>query len=360
MADRKVRVGVLGAGAWAVANHIPELARRDDVELVVAVRKGRAQLDLLRERFGFGHVTESHEEALDLGLDAVIVASPPALHFEHASAALSSGAHVLCEKPFTLRPEDAWELDRLASEQDRALLVAFGWNYRPIGLEARRLMETHGVGAVQHVMVSMSSWIRDLLRATGGYLGNPDDFSPEADTWTNPEVSGGGYAAAQLSHALGLALWLTDQRAESVFAMMNTEGGSVELHDAIAMRFESGATGVVSGATSPGIANAVDRPDEPWPRHHLFIRVVGDEGQLTLDLERDFLWLSRADGTDVKADLPSDAGLYLCDVPPNLLVDIASGRGGRNNSPAELGARTVEVVAAAYDSVARNVPVRAR
>jgi predicted dehydrogenase len=31
----KIRVGVLSAGAWSVAVHIPELKRHPDVELVV-------------------------------------------------------------------------------------------------------------------------------------------------------------------------------------------------------------------------------------------------------------------------------------------------------------------------------------
>ena len=31
----------------------------------------------------------------------------PALHYAHASAALEVGAHVLCEKPFTLVPHHA-------------------------------------------------------------------------------------------------------------------------------------------------------------------------------------------------------------------------------------------------------------
>jgi len=39
-ANDRVRVGVIGAGSWAASNHIPVLQARDDVELVVAVRKG--------------------------------------------------------------------------------------------------------------------------------------------------------------------------------------------------------------------------------------------------------------------------------------------------------------------------------
>ena len=70
-----------------------------------------------------------------------------------------------------------------------------------------------------------------------------------------------------------------------------------------------------------------------------------------MDLERDFLWHFREDGVDNKADLPPHAGLYQCDGPPDTLIDLTKGLDVPNRSPGEVGARSVEVVAAAYDSV---------
>jgi len=46
---------------------------------------------------------------------------------------------------------------------------------------------------------------------------------------------------------------------------------------------------------------------------------------------------------------PGDA-LYNCDGPPNTLVDLALGKDVRNWAPGELGARTVEILDAAYRS----------
>ena len=347
---KRARVGVIGAGSWAVANHIPILAARDDVELVSAVRTNPDALAVLQERFGFEHVSADYREALDLDLDAVVVAGPAGLHYEHSKAALEAGAHVLCEKPFTTDPGHAWDLHNLAVERGRHLLLALGWNYRPTAIEAKRLMEDHGVGDVQHVLVAMASGLRGLLHGTGSYRGQDAFFQPAPKTWTDPSLSGGGYAPAALSHALGLALWLTDQRASQVFAFMNNEGAGVDLHDAISVRFLSGATGSVSGASSPVGANAVDHEDAPWPRHQLQVRVYGTEGHLIVDLERDFLWIFREDGMDLKVDLPAHAGLYGCDEPPNVLIDLTLGAAAKNRSPAELGARTVEILSAAYAS----------
>jgi len=350
---KKVRVGVIGAGSWAIGNHIPVLAERDDVELVSVVRKGRVALDSIVERFGFAHSSEDYRDLLDQELDAVIVASPSSLHHEHATAAMRAGAHVLCEKPFTIDPAEAWDLRRVADELERHLIVSFGWHYRPLGIEAkRRMVEYGGVGKVEHIMVSMASGTRELLRSTdgGGYEGSAEGFAPEAETWTDPAVSGGGYAPAQLSHAMGLAMWLTGERAADVFAFMNNVDATVDMHDAISIRYASGATGSLSGASCPSPANAIEAPDEPWPRHQLLVRIYGSEGQLVLDLERDFLWHYRNDGVDEKVALPASAGLYKCDGPPNTLIDLTLGKPAENRSPAELAARTVEVIEAAVRS----------
>lgn len=132
----KVRIGFIGAGWWATANHLPILAARDDVDLVAVCRIGRDELNRVRDRFGFRFATEDYHELLDQPLDAVVVASPHGLHYTHARAALARGLHVMVEKPMCLRAADAWDLVAVAQAKSRHLLVPLGWNYRPFVEEA--------------------------------------------------------------------------------------------------------------------------------------------------------------------------------------------------------------------------------
>ena len=65
-------------------------------------------------------------------------------------------------------------------------------------------------------------------------------------------LSGGGYAQAQLTHALAAALWITGQRGTEVAAFMNAPlDAPVELHDAMILRFDDGAIGSLSGRIEP-------------------------------------------------------------------------------------------------------------
>src|SRR3712207_6393917 len=107
----KLRLGVIGAGSWAVASHLPNLAqRRDEVEFVGVARKGRDLLQKIKDDFGFRVASEDYRDVVDAGMDICVVASPTAFHHEHAKAALEAGAHVLIEKPVTVDPADAWDL----------------------------------------------------------------------------------------------------------------------------------------------------------------------------------------------------------------------------------------------------------
>jgi predicted dehydrogenase len=339
----KLRLGVIGAGSWAVAAHLPALRARPEVEFVGVCRRGARELERVKDRFGFAVASEDYRDVLDAGADIVVVASPAALHHEHVAAALASGAHVLCEKPMTVDPAEAWDLVDLARRHRRELLVSFGWNYRPMVAATKRLVDTYGLGVPEQFAIQMSSPTRELLGNTGAYPDADPTQVPEQATWTDPALSGGGYAQAQLSHALALALYLVPDRAAAAFALMSAPGvAPVELHDAIGLRFDSGAIGTVSGGSAHLGAGG--------NKHALEVRAIGSEGQLHVDVEREIAWLYRPDGVDERLAVRAGDGAYDGAGPANALVDVALGDHDRNRAPGELGALTVEALDLAYRS----------
>jgi predicted dehydrogenase len=343
---RRLRLGVIGAGSWAVGSHLPNLARYgDEVEFVIVNRRDPVILERIRERFGFERATTDWQEVIATELDLVVVASPAALHFEQARAALQAGAHVVCEKPFTVDPGDSWELASLAERLGRTLVVAFGWNFNPIAVEAHRIASgSEGIGEVEQLIVSMASPARELLTTGFHYPAGDDDVAPRNDTWADPSLSGGGYGQAQLSHAIGLALWLGRCRASEVFAFgWQPPHAAVEFHDAIAARFSNGAIGTFGGSSNHRGVN-----DD---RHQLEIRMIGTRGQLDLDIGRDGLRAWGPAGAISTAPIATGAGAYECAGPIDALVLSALGRPVVNAAPGELGARTTELLDAAYRSM---------
>lgn len=349
----KLRLGVIGAGSWTVSSHLPNLARhRDEVDFAIVNRRDPALVAKIQADFGFARATTDWHDVIADRPDIVVVGSPPGQHYEQAKAALEAGAHVLCEKPFTIAPSDAWDLTETASRTGRSLILAYGWNYRPMVVQAHRMLrEDGGIGEIEHVALHMDSVTRELLSETGAYPDASPEFIPRPATWSRPETSGGGYGQAQLTHLLGIALWLTELRGREVFAFMSSPlGARVELHDAVSIRYTSGAIGTMSGASSH-LGAAGDR-------HAVEIRLVGADGMFHLDLRDNVLWRYRSATDDVRVPLDSDAGRYDCIGPIDALVEAGAGRPFVNQSPPELGARTVEILDAAYRSAASGAVER--
>ena len=350
--DGKARIGFIGAGWWATSNHMPVLAARDDVEMTAVCRLGADELQQVKDRFGFKHATEDYRELLELDLDGVVVASPHTLHYEHAIAALRKGLHVMCEKPLTTRSDHARELVAEARRQGVQLLVPYGWHYRAFVQEAHRLMQDGAVGDIEYVMCHMASPVRSLLEGkrflSGGGGAGRIMFEPGADTWADPERAGGGYALAQMSHSAGLTFWLTGLVPETVTAFTSAPTSRVELYDAFAARFEGGAIGTFSGAGTLPSAS----------RFQVDVRIFGNEGVLTLDLDRARLEVLRHDGRNHRGDLSEDAGEYSGGGPPANFADLLTGKTEVNWAPGEAGMRAIELIDAAYRSAKSGRPER--
>ena len=344
MTTQKARIGFIGAGWWATANHMAELAKRPDVDLTAVCRLGKAELNKVKDAFGFEYATEDYRRLLtDVELDGVVVASPHTLHYQHARAALEQGLHVMCEKPMCTKGSEARELVRIAKEKGLHLLVPYGWNYKAPVQEAKARLDSGAVGTIQYVLSHMASPIKILL--TGGRFnvsewGDPL-FEPDPATWADPNVAGGGYGHSRLSHSLGMLFWLTGLEASQVYAQMSAPDSRVELYDAITVRFKNGELGTVSGSGTlpPGRAFQLD------------LRVFGSEGVLILDLDRARMEIQRHDGQHFAMDLEPDAGIYTCERPPNNFVDLILGKTDENFAPGWAAARSVELLDAAYRSV---------
>jgi predicted dehydrogenase len=355
---KKARLGFIGAGWWATANHMPILAQRDDVELTAVCRLGQDELRQVRDKFGFRFATESAEELVNYpGLDAVVVSSPHTLHHEHARLALERGLHVMCEKPLCTRGAHARDLVQLAAAKGLHLLVPYGWHYKPFVQQAKRWLDDGAIGQVQYVLCHMASPIRDLLQgkrflveSSSGQAGDVL-FEPDPKTWADPRVAGGGYGHAQLSHSTGMLCWLTGLMPESVYALMTAAGSQVDVYNALSVRFAGGAIGTVSGAGSV--------PPTGSAQYQVDLRLFGSEGLLMLDCERARLELRCHDGRCDRLDLAADAGAYSCDGPPNNFVDLVLGQTTINWAPGEAAMRSVLLLDAAYRSAASGQVERA-
>ena len=55
----------------------------------------------------------------------------------------------------------------MAAENQRTLLVPYGWNYKPFSQEAKRLMDEGAVGDVEYALCHMASPTKEFFGAGG-------------------------------------------------------------------------------------------------------------------------------------------------------------------------------------------------
>ena len=114
---QQVRIGVIGAGGVAQVEHVPNLIRLKSRFAVLGVFDASAKVRRFIETEHGLLTFDSLERLLAQRLDAVLIASPDALHKEHILAALASGLHVFCEKPLSYATAD---IDEVITARDRA------------------------------------------------------------------------------------------------------------------------------------------------------------------------------------------------------------------------------------------------
>jgi predicted dehydrogenase len=352
------RIGVIGAGYWASYQYLPFYRDHPEVELVGAVRKDDSGIDAFRREFGLEVSTSSVDELFAAGVDGVVVSSPHDLHRAHAVAALEVGAHVLVEKPMTLTLADASAIGDAARAAGRTVAIAYGWNWSRMTDWAKEALVGGQLGRITSVTGYMSSCLTDLFSGRSGYgVLDVGGFAVEAETetWARADA-GGGYLYGQLSHLLGLGLWLVPNEPENVFARAYLLENGVDMDIQVSVGLADGAIASFSG-----------QAHEPWARPHAYdLRIAGEDGVLMLDFDRVQAQLllegdkQSGEWLTLQPDPPAvaDDAAYTCDGAAQFLVDMCLGRETVNRAPLDLGIRTVAVMEAAWQSAHSGQPVR--
>jgi predicted dehydrogenase len=212
-----LNIGVVGVGALALRGILPHVTQEDvrDRARVRALcdpvqdraRATAAQYDVERWYATIDELVADDE------VDAVTIASPIGLHYEHCRAALSAGKHVHVNKTMCTTVAEADALIELASANDLRLVASPGEVLRPQLTRTRELIEEGAIGQLAWAICGGSFGAYheedepERLDAPGGGAINP--------AWYFKKPGGGPmyditiYALHQLTSVLGPAQRVT-------------------------------------------------------------------------------------------------------------------------------------------------------
>lgn len=126
-------------------------AKIDNAEPIAVYSRNEEKGKTLAEQFDIKKVYTDLDTMLkDDEIECVYVASPNSLHYQHAKAALLSGKHVICEKPFTSTAKELKELSELAKAKRLFLFEAIVTIHMPNYISLKeKLSELGNIKMVQ-------------------------------------------------------------------------------------------------------------------------------------------------------------------------------------------------------------------
>jgi predicted dehydrogenase len=334
--NRKLRIGIVGAGDIVRTRHLPGLKKHSDVEIVAVSNSTYESAQKFCEENVPGAIPmQNWADLLALPeLDIVWIGTPPYMHSAVTVSALEAGKHVFCQARMSMDRAEAEEM--LATSKRFPELVTMLCP-PPFGLRGdlvvKKLLAENYLGRPHHVR---------LQCFTGAYL-NAD---APAHWRQRIEISGLNVLALGI-YVEVLQRWLGD--ITGVFARGKVlhplrQGYEVIVPDLLTVQcsFANGAIGVLEfsgiSALPPG-----DR-----------LEVYGDSGTMTYDF-----------GSDViSAGKVGDRALHEVEITPELagewqveedFISAVKSRGRMRPHPDfEDGVRYMRVVQAVAESRARN------
>lgn len=106
-----IRVGVVGAGANTVAQHIPNLRAIEGVEIVSVCNRTRESSERVARQFGIPKIYENWRELVDApDTNTIVIGTWPYMHCRVTLAALEANKHVMTEARMAMNLREARQM----------------------------------------------------------------------------------------------------------------------------------------------------------------------------------------------------------------------------------------------------------
>jgi predicted dehydrogenase len=208
---RTPRLGFLGVG-WIGRNRMEAIVAEGAGEVVAIADTSRDAAADARAVAPGAAIASGLEALLEMDLDGLVIATPSALHAQHARAALESGRAVFCQKPLARTAEETASVVAAARAADRLLAVDLSYRYTDAMQRVRELVTAGELGDI---------YALDLVFHNA--------YGPDKGWFREPVLSGGGCVIDLGIHLVDLALWtLACPSVSSVSARLYAHGKILE------------------------------------------------------------------------------------------------------------------------------------
>lgn len=264
---------ILVIGCGSIGRRHARNARALDIEVVLCDVDEARMREFGEEIGALGYFTDFEEAAKHSGCIAAIVATPSNLHIGPARALLSSGLHVLMEKPLCTSVSEAVDLKPLVRESGLVFMMGHTFRFRAEWVEMKRILDTNPLGRIYSAEF-MGGW----------YLPDWHIHEDYRREYAAQKKLGGGVLLTSLSHLFDVAAWLFGDIQKITGTQMRLSNLEIDVDDMV----------VCALRTTTGVAVTLSEDFlNRCPRRSL--RVNTEHGYLEADFNRKIvsMWDSR-------------------------------------------------------------------
>jgi predicted dehydrogenase len=213
--EKKFTFGIIGAGMIA-EKHIQGLQKTGRAEIKWIARKDDSRLVEIQKKYGIPYGTTNFEEMLnDENVDAVIITSPPSLHYEHFKKCVEAGKHILLEKPAAIKREHIDEMVKISEAHPELIISDCSARHARLQPKFKVVKDIIDSGKLGEIYFIHHNAVARQSRPG-------IEYHPTAKWFLNKEIAGGGvlfdWGVYDLSFHLGLLNdWPEVENAELLF-----------------------------------------------------------------------------------------------------------------------------------------------
>ncbi len=144
-------VAQLGVGYWG-PNLLRNLNSNQKINVKAVVDISKERQEFVRNTYPDIYVSSEFEPIInDPDIDAIIIATPVASHYELTKKALRMGKHVLVEKPMATNSDQIAEIKQIALGKKLVAMVGHTFLYNSAVRYIKRIIESGEIGEIRYI-----------------------------------------------------------------------------------------------------------------------------------------------------------------------------------------------------------------
>lgn len=204
---KKIKIAIVGFGRMGIT-HFSIINSNPNVIVSAIVDTSQIVLTLLEKYFPSINTYSNYADMFsNEELDAIIICTPPSLHYEISIAAHSRNIHVFCEKPFTTSYSKGLELAKIFENSNLINQVGYVNRFNDVFFKTKELVNDGLIGEIIRFKSEMYS--RTITKVD------------ESKTWRDSRENGGGAIFEVASHAIDLVNFLVGKPQKVVGTSLN-------------------------------------------------------------------------------------------------------------------------------------------